>query len=289
MVQLKKRSKKLCVVCKDNMKNVNTNDASWVKQFTPLNERIGAPIHCDHFKMLERNNFPETFPLNSDMCVTIENPRHDFKKVFFFASLPVSLLKSISGELSTAEKAYGDYSNSGVVFLRRNKLIFNLRSPQPYLDNGIVYPRHLHYFDVHNPKKIYTIPCYPDHKTVSSLFPTEHCIDNESVFLCFERVLMAKHMGALCINALSEEHGDVLNKDLHIPHDLSIQKIKNKLENVPKHRTIVTYCYKPSCDAATNLIEKLRSLGYNNIFYFPGGIQERIDKEKIFLLSHYAE
>ena len=274
-----KTRKKICVACDNNSKI--EKDAKWVKQFTRLTKRIGAPIHTEHYKLLKNNNFPETFPLDSDICVTIKNNNHDFNKIFFFASKPVSLLSSVHGDLSGAEKAYDDYTNSGIAIKKNNKWEIKLCSPQPYLDDGILYERHIHYFDINNPKIIYTVSCIPDHDTVSPMFDTSMCSDKPSYFLCYEKTLMGNHMGALCINALKKDDGTVFNNDLHIPYTLNIQKIKDLLKGVQKHKTIIVYCYKPTCNAASQLIKKINTLGYTNIFYFPGGVEEKILKNKI--------
>tara|TARA_Y100000389_G_scaffold148766_1_gene147947 strand:+ start:1949 stop:2806 length:858 start_codon:yes stop_codon:yes gene_type:complete len=276
-----RRKGKLCVACGDKKKGKISRDAKWVKELNKLNGRIGAPIHTDRFLYLKMGEFPETIPAFADMEVQINAEKLPFNKIYFFAAEPLSVLDAASGHISTAEKAYGNYMNSGVAIKKNNKFILKLRSPQPYLSDGVMYQRHVHYFPCSSPKKLYTKSCVPDHSTVKPLFPTSKCVDIPSMFLCFERAMMCKHEGVLCVNALHEEDGQVFNNDYHIPHDSSIKLIEEKLKSTPKHKPMLVYCYKVECNAAAKLMKKLTEIGYHNLFYYPGGVLERNEKRKV--------
>ena len=273
---------KLCTACKDN-ENVSLieADASWIKSFHNLNRRIGAPIHTERYKLLQLAGFPQTIPDFADTQVVIKT-NHVFRKIYFFAANPMSLLCAVNNNLSTAEKAYGDYTNSGVALKQRNgTFVLKLRSPQPYLDKNVLFPRHVHYFDVHKPKTIYTVSCVPDHDKVTPIIKTHMCNEIPSMFLCFEKAFMANHMNALCINALKQEDGSIFTNEQHIPSSSSIFEIKQILKNTSKVTPLLVYCYKPTCNAAVTLINKLQKLGYNNVFYYPGGVEEYMEKRKL--------
>ena len=45
-------------------------------------------------------------------------------------------------------------------------------------------------------------------------------------------------------------------------------------ERMLKRWPLLVYCVKPSCEAAKNLLFALDALGFHNIFYMPGGIEE---------------
>jgi rhodanese-related sulfurtransferase len=282
VVNNKSRKQKICVACENTKTKSNKQvkihkDAKWVRELNKMNGRIGAPIHTEKYIFLKNNGFPETIPDNSDMKVIV--PTFSSKsKIYYFSSESMSLLDASKGHLSTAEKAYGEYTNAGVAIKKGNKFIIHLRSPQPYVSEGILYTRHLHYFFVDEPSKLYTASCIPDHETVLPTFQTDKCTDIPSAFLCFERTMMGKHEGALCINALKHGDGDVFKNDFHIPNVASLDKIKAELKGVDRHKAIIVYCYKKECNAAALLMKKLTLLGYNNLFYFPGGVLERNEK-----------
>lgn len=279
----KSRKQKICVACEaKTKKNVKIHkDAKWVAELNKMNGRIGAPVHTERYNFLMMNGFPETVPENADMKVTVDASNSLKSKIFFFSSESMSLLEASSGNLSTAEKAYSEYTNSGVAVRKGKKFVIHLRSPQPYVSEGVLYTRHLHYFFIDEPKKLYTASCIPDHETVLPNFKTDKCTDIPSAFLCFERTMMGKHEGALCINALNEDEGCVFKNDFHIPKDSSLEKVQSALRGVPKHKVIIVYCYKVECNAAAKLMKKLTELGYNNLFYYPGGVLERNEKAKM--------
>jgi rhodanese-related sulfurtransferase len=228
-------------------------------------------------------NFPETIPALADMEVTIDAKDFKYNKIVFFAADSMSVLDAANNNINTAEKAYNNYMNSGVAVKKNNKFVIRLRSPQPYLSDGIMYQRHLHFFPCDFPTKLYTKSCVPDHETVKPIFNTQKCVDIPSMFLCFERALMCKHEGVLCVNALKEEDGNVFKNDFHIHYELSTKLIEEKLKLIPKHKPILVYCYKVECNAASKLMKKLVDLGYNNLFYFPGGVLEKNEKIKFLI------
>ena len=278
-----RRKSKLCVACKSS-KILNTKiekDAKWINDFNKLNSRIGAPIHTEIYKLSKQSNFPESYPKEADMQVVIPNNNNKLQKIYFFASSSVSLLSAASGVLCNAERAYGKYKNSGVVKKNKKQFIVRLCSPQPYLDNNILYPRHLHYFDVNNPNKIYTTSCVPDHNLVTPIIKTDLCTDLNSMFLCFEKAFMGNHMNITCINALKPEVGPVFSNEKNIFHELSLDNIQKMLKNIKKHQPLIVYCYKPDCNAAVKLLEKITDLGYNNTFYYKGGFVEKEEKIKL--------
>lgn len=281
MPELKTRRRKICVACNEKKGKIS-RDAKWVKELNNLNGRIGAPIHTERYKFLKMANFPETSPALADVEVTISGSDLKCDKIFFFASDSMSVLDAANGQISTAERAYGEYMNSGVAVKKGNKFVIHLRSPQPYLSDGVMYQRHLHYFPCDKPKMLLTKSCVPDHDTVMPTFSTDKCTDIASMFLCFERAMMCKHEGVLCVNALSKDEGDVFKDDFHIPKDSSMSFISKSLLTVQKHKPILVYCYKPDCNAASILMKKLTELGYCNLFYYPGGVIERENKIKHF-------
>lgn len=282
----KRTKQKVCVACDvlKTSKGVSiSSDAKWVRDINKMNGRIGAPIHTERYKLLSAAGFPETYPSDSELKIILPAKDLKFNKLYYFASDPMSLFDSSKGHLKSAETAYGNYTNSGVVVKKGNTFTFRLRSPQPYISDGKQYRRHMHYFDIDNPYKLYTLSCVPDHKYVLPIVSPEKCIYLPSVFVCFEDVMMANNMGAICINSLEEKYGKIFNNELCIPYKLPIQNIKNKLRGIPKHKTLIIYCMKPECEAATLLMDKLTELGYNNLFYYSGGIEDKIEKIKMLV------
>ena len=57
---------------------------------------------------------------------------------------------------------------------------------------------------------------------------------------------------------------------------LTTKSSRSEIESVlgPKETLVVTYCSSPECPASMRLGEHLRSMGYENVLEFKGGIAE---------------
>ena len=60
----------------------------------------------------------------------------------------------------------------------------------------------------------------------------------------------------------------------HIPHSLNIIKEEEILLQLKKDEVIVVYCTDHICNKSIVMYYQLESLGYNNVFRYPGGIRE---------------
>jgi len=60
----------------------------------------------------------------------------------------------------------------------------------------------------------------------------------------------------------------------HIPGSLNIHSITEALSQLQPVEEIVVYCASNSCPASITAYELLRSRGYHNVYWYPGGLVE---------------
>lgn len=70
--------------------------------------------------------------------------------------------------------------------------------------------------------------------------------------------------------------GKVLPGSKWISHDSSDAVIQEALPS--KNALIIVYCGTPSCPASSKLVEKLKSLGYTNVYEYQNGLQDWLQK-----------
>ena len=139
---------------------VKLKKIAMAKRFIQIKQKNWSPIHTQRYIVLKKSGFPQTYVDNADMKVIVNGSHIKSNTIYYFASLPMSILEAANKNISYAEKAYGSYENSGVVKKNANgQFIVMLRSPQPYVDNGVLYQRHIHYFDIDDVHSVYRIMC----------------------------------------------------------------------------------------------------------------------------------
>lgn len=70
--------------------------------------------------------------------------------------------------------------------------------------------------------------------------------------------------------------GTLLPNAIWLPYDVSGQELQNKLPN--KNSLVVVYCWSPQCPASHYLVDRLVAEGYTNVYKYPAGLQEWIQK-----------
>lgn len=73
------------------------------------------------------------------------------------------------------------------------------------------------------------------------------------------------------------EKGDVIVGAKFLPYDSDERIIAKMLPS--KEAVIVVYCASIECPASGTLAKKLVAMGYSNVYKYPEGINEWIDKE----------
>ena len=86
-------------------------------------------------------------------------------------------------------------------------------------------------------------------------------------------VLVAKKMNE---NSLD----NFMNKIIYNPSNKKLLNLLEKKKVTLKTFPIITYCYKPTCDASEKLVNQLHKLGYINVKEYPGGETEWFDVYK---------
>ena len=185
-----------------------------------------------------------------------------------------------------AAKAYNGYTNCGIdqIICQDNVagncgLTIYAHAPQPYYEEGRLWPPHFH-FCLANPdgktwgRKVYTIAGYPGHHADFDYYMDTMCCSTKSSYLTPHQVKRNKFILTL-VNALPKQYGNVPldgAKHMHVPYDAPESEIKKAAASLG-HTPYVVYCEKPSCDAGARLIKRLVGAGATNVFYMPEGRQ----------------
>jgi rhodanese-related sulfurtransferase len=82
--------------------------------------------------------------------------------------------------------------------------------------------------------------------------------------------LMVDYTSFRLLNAL--EPSPVMTAQ--IPHSLNILKEEEILLRLKKDEEIIVYCTDHICNKSIVMYYRLESLGYKNVFRYPGGIRE---------------
>lgn len=220
----------------------------------------------------------------SHILYTLElHPSMKNRLLLLWATKPTTSL-----EIKGAKTAYANFKNHQVARTDINgKIQVRLDTPQLYyvIENGIkkIYPRHFHFVirdKNHWNQQVYTHVVTPE-------------IDRSFV------MQKIRDKTALIINSLPEKlyqqtriHKNVLNvpvdkinpRNQHIWERrilLSVQKNLPKLSQLisskkidVKHVPIIIYCKNDQCRSSTNLINKLLTFGYYNLFHYKGGYED---------------
>jgi len=73
------------------------------------------------------------------------------------------------------------------------------------------------------------------------------------------------------------DEGVVIKGAVFLPYDSNDALIAKTLPS--KDAVVVVYCANIKCPASTNLAKKLHSLGYKNLYKYPEGIADWMDKK----------
>lgn len=270
------KSRKLCVACKRTktrkfLTKTSRKPANWLRDL----ERSAVPTHSFRYKDLYNQSLPDYSPTRSDICVKIT--RRDLpRRVLFWAANSTNVI-------SGAEKAYGNYENMGITTQSRDTLTFYIRTPSPYISQQKLWCRHLHFCDLDEMKTIYTLvimPCTRPLKFDGGLYTCMPLsFEEPSMYMNFDRYIASKKKGAIGISAVSEK---IFDDDIIItPRD--------KIKRIDVKTHLVVYCANYKCNAAENLIQYLYSIGYCNISYFKGGIEEAAEVMSRFTREMYIK
>lgn len=72
------------------------------------------------------------------------------------------------------------------------------------------------------------------------------------------------------------DEGDVIPGAKFLPYDSDEKKITNTLSS--KDSLVVVYCASIKCPASTTLADQLVKMGYKNVYRYPEGINDWMDK-----------
>lgn len=261
----------------------------WLKKES-IYTNLPKPLIMSHkYNPLKNPDFKIEYSCGKK-CKKIEFDLHKFKDIpnkkflwiFYWSTRKRDYKKFI---LPDPKTAFGDYENYGLVRSNEDGIVkFKINTPQPYQDNGKMFPPHLQfcYKQLDNlwSEKIYTIFFFP-----------------ELSFSKFKKI-RNKH-SAIIINALPKDKGTIENT-LRVPYDnptsISLsQEIKNIIKTYHyrslkrlvddkrlsiKHIPIIIYCKNRECEAGTILFNHLLNKGYYNLLKYPGGLEEWTTKNK---------
>lgn len=75
-------------------------------------------------------------------------------------------------------------------------------------------------------------------------------------------------------NVLTDNNfkGELIPGSTWVPLDKIGRKVKES--GISENEEIIVYCGSESCPQSTRAVEKLKDLGYKNVFDFEGGIKE---------------
>ena len=189
-----------------------------------------------------------------------------------------------------AADAYGDYPNMGVATVSASgRLTFKAATPQPYWENGTLWPPHFHYVYADgtrwNTKQIHTIAGYPGHHDTHEMAPLKGLADHHTSMssILTPEVVRALAEGAAVqwgfplrlVNALPKGEANVNTKALrvahmHVPYDSSKAELARAAKAIGAQPYVV-YCEHAGCSAASKLIARMIAAGATNVSYMPAG------------------
>lgn len=197
------------------------------------------------------------------------------RKVLWWGAEPRHV--KASAKVASAPAAYGYYTNMGIAVVRGGRLEFKACAPQPYREEGTVWPAHFHYVEAKGSAswkpQVHTVAGYPGHHEGYSL---THATGHPASDMCsiLTPAQVHKHRQALiAVNALPLKYAPIdVPHSMHVPYDGSpgaIATAAKKLGTKP----YVVYCAHAKCSAGSQLIAKLVAAGATNVFYMPAGIR----------------
>tara|TARA_B100000282_G_C31638715_1_gene447396 strand:+ start:81 stop:935 length:855 start_codon:yes stop_codon:yes gene_type:complete len=283
-MQTKKR--KLCASClkfdfNKTLKSSNKKKPKWLDKID----------YVEEFVIKNANNFTNRYPkyYNKIMKINIGKKLSN-RKILYWAAKPSSSLL-----INDAKKAYGNFSNSGVVTVDSNgfaKIKFLV--PQNYKTiiknekNYTTFFKHIHYVisDSTNSKWIFNVFTKLFHNNynynqliqklnskqtvIINVLPSEYYAKDHIPYTYNLPVDQIKKMS---IKDLNEWFISVI--DLHYP---KLKKLLNKLKinEIP----IICYCAHNKCTASKNGAEELMKKGFVNVSLYEDGMKDYNNHKK---------
>ena len=277
---------KLCLTCEPG-RLIHSRSMGIAKWLTDAGRNVALPPNAPSvLNTISRSKYPDICSVN--IRVKVGPPSLDGVRVLFWAANPRSLRDRASHPISRAVEAYGNYENIGVTFIKKGYISIKLACPQPYIEEGVVYPPHFHYVkedkrSMQWQTKVYTVAAFPgSHGKTHSEYIMK-CIDpvNSLCTIMTPSRVRANWNDMYVINALpvkspsiSLPRGKSGDKHIHLPYDSSDTAISTVC-NIIKQHPYVVYCMDSKCHAASDLIIRMVHLGgCMNVYYMPAGIQK---------------
>lgn len=249
-----------------------------------LSETSGSVPWARALDHVGPKNVTSDAPSDADMTIRFRAP--DMMKTaerwIFWAAQSRDLREfdTIRGPL----EAYGtNFSNCGVVNVVNGMAEISLRSPQPYFESGILWPRHVHLRragDVNS--KTYTIPAWSSHHQddVYSCKEKKKKKSGGDMFVTYDDVVnMARIFKdrLLLLNAT----GNDVRLNLEGCEEMSKRFDDKDLVSVLEKRSallpVVVYCANSTCTASSRMIARLMDAGVcTNMFHLVEGYEPHV-------------
>lgn len=279
-------SGKLCLTCEPRnlLHSHSVKTATWL---TRLGRDTALPPNIPRATYCKRERTPTIYSV--EITVKVGPPSLDKVKVFFWAAMPRSIEDRERG-IYDAPTAYGAYKNSGVAYIRKGVLRLKLACPQPYQEEGHVWPPHFHYVKEDGRSQDWQTTVY-----TAAAFPGSHGMGRDGrhkyVMKCLKPSsrmctiltparLRSKWDKVYIVNALplgapgiTAPRGKSNRKHLHLPSDADDKEVRKVCRRI-RQKPYVVYCQHPRCHAASDLILRMLRLGgCMNVYYLPSGVE----------------
>ena len=273
---------KLCKTCKPkkNFNTVTTTDRKKHKKLWKKTKKFNTTTEFPHDVRPDLQNIKLRVPDRHKFEVRIKKKELANRYVFYYASNSNYNCDS----LKKWNKAYGNFSNSGIAKFDKNGLaLLKLRPPQSYIEDRKTYFPHVHFLVSNKSNTKWNTKIY-----------TKGVVSKINKIRLIELIKSKCHM---ILNALPLEYyiKDHIPNSMPLPHKIvgnkllekdvdnylrkmlvhypKIIKLLNNKKITLKQIPIIVYCWDENCNASHKLMNKLWRLGYNNILEYPGGIQ----------------
>ena len=166
-------------------------------------------------------------------------------------------------------EAYGTFHNSGLSRVQTDGYVtLYYDPPTPYVVEGILYPPHIH-FTLLKKDKTWRL-----NQTTLDIIP--------DIELPTFMELLHNHK-YLVVNSLPEKNRQDIPGSHRIPYNSTANQAKRKLKKMTqsKYTPIIVYCNDSECQASSQLMKTMLSIGYNNLIHFPGGIKEYSQNKQV--------
>lgn len=268
---------KLCHTCRDNMivfsHGCDPSEATWIKR------ECLEPVPIKESARTCRLHHPE----NADIELRLKQDKFKpGRKVLFWAARPKKLGEA--HKIVSAKEAYNrgkgkNYKNHGCTRVEKNgDIVMKIVSPQCYKEGGTIWAKHIHFVVEGDDKEwekgsFHTILAIPSH---SDMMETKK-LKSGGVYVTPEYVKRNWKNGEFyMVYALGKKHPSLADIDKYKDYKHVTMDYKAKTIRIPKEinkgTPLVVYCASETCTASRELIIKLASRGYENLFYMDAGM-----------------